>query len=35
MNFTGNLEKNATIFFIIVEAKERGLDFSKGTVDVL
>ena len=35
INFTGNLENNATIFFIIEEAKETVLDFSKGTVKVL
>ena len=33
--FTGNPEKKATIFFIIQEAKETVLDFSKGTVKVL
>ena len=32
INFTGNLANNATIFFIIEKAKERVLDFSKGTV---
>ena len=35
INFTGNLENNATMFFIIEEAKETVLDFSKGTVKVL
>ena len=35
INFTGNLEHNAAIFFIIEEAKEAVLDFSKGTVKVL
>ena len=35
INFTGNLEKNATIFFIIEEAKEAILDFLQGTVKVL
>ena len=37
INFTGNLNraKAATIFFIIEEAKETVLDFSKGTVKVL
>ena len=35
INFTGNIENNATIFFIIEEAKETVLDFSKGTVRVL
>ena len=34
INFTGNLENNAVIFFIIEEAKERVLDFSQGTVKV-
>ena len=34
-NFTGNLENNAAIFLIIEEAKERVLDFSKGTVKAL
>ena len=28
ISFTGNLEKSATIFFIIEEAKETTLDFS-------
>ena len=31
-NFTGNLENNTVIFFIIEEAKETVLDFSQGTV---
>ena len=31
-NFTGNLEQQATIFFITKEAKETVLDFSQGTV---
>ena len=35
INFTGNLEKNAAIFFIIEEAKEIVSDFSKGTDKVL
>ena len=35
INFTGNLEQQATIFFIIEEAKETVLDFSQGTVKVL
>ena len=37
INFIGNLERdgNATDFFIIEEAKEIVLDFSKGTVKVL
>ena len=34
INFTGNLEQQATIFFIIEEAKETVLDFSQGTVKV-
>ena len=34
INFTGNLENNALIFFIIEEAKEEVLDFSQGTVEV-
>ena len=32
INFNGNLKKNATLFFIIEEAKEADLDFSQGTV---
>ena len=35
INFTGNLEKNATTIFITEEVKETVLDFSKGTVKVL
>ena len=37
INFTGSLtrEGNATMFFIIEEAKETILDFSQGTVMVL
>ena len=37
INFTRNLsrEEGATMFFIIEEAKETVLDFSKGTVKVL
>ena len=35
INFTGNLENNATIFFMIEEAKKTILDFSQGTVTVL
>ena len=37
INFTGNLERdgNTQMFFIIEEAKETVLDFSKGTVKVL
>ena len=36
INFTGNLEwaGNTTMFFIIEEAKENILDFSKGTIKV-
>ena len=34
-NFTGNIEKDASIFFIIEERKETVLDFSKRTVKVL
>ena len=32
MNFTGNVENQSTIFFLIEEGKETGLDFSKGAV---
>ena len=32
INFTGNLEQQATMFLIIEEAKETILGFSKGTV---
>ena len=35
INFTGNLERQATIFFIIEAAKETVLDFSQGTVKAL
>ena len=37
ISFTGNLDRegDATIFFIIQEAKETVLDFSKRTVKVL
>ena len=37
INFTGNLDKaeGSTMFFIIEEAKETVLDFSKGTVKEL
>ena len=37
INFTGNLDQsgNATMFFIIEEAKETILDFSEGSVRVL
>ena len=34
INFTGNLKREATIFFIIEEAKETVLDFSQRTVKV-
>ena len=34
INFTGNLQQRATIFFITEEAKETVLDFSQGTVKV-
>ena len=34
INFTGNLAKQVTIFFIIEEAKETVLDFSQGIVKV-
>ena len=34
INFTGNLQKQSTIFFIIKGAKETVLDFSQGTVKV-
>ena len=32
INFTGNLEEESRIFFIVEEAKETILDFSRGTV---
>ena len=35
INFTGNLENQSTIFFIIEEAKETVLDFSQGTLKVI
>ena len=37
INFTANLDRagNTIMFFIIEEAKETVLDFSKGTVRVL
>ena len=35
IDFTGNLENESTIFFIVEEAKETVLDFSQGTVKVL
>ena len=34
INFTGNLEQEVIIFFVIEEAKETVLDFSQGTVKV-
>ena len=34
INFTGNLENQSTIFFIIEEAKETVLYFLQGTVKV-
>ena len=34
INVTGNLENNATTFFIIEEAKETVLDFSQETLKV-
>ena len=34
INFTGNLAQQATIFFIIEEAKETVLNFSQGIVKV-
>ena len=33
INFTGNLDPEATMFFIIEGAKETILDFSQGTVE--
>ena len=35
INFMGNLDREATVFFIVEEAKETILDFSQGTVRVL
>ena len=37
INFTGNLNRdgNATIFFIIEEAKESIVDFPQGTMRIL
>ena len=35
INFTGNIEKDTSIFFIIEEVKETVLNFSKGTSKVL
>ena len=32
INFTGNLENTATIFFLLEEIKEATLDFSEETV---
>ena len=34
INFTGNLENNAVMFFITEKAKETVLDFSQGIVKV-
>ena len=34
INFTGNLERQAIIFYIIEEAKRTVLDFSQGTVKI-
>ena len=34
INFTGNLEEQSAIFFIIEEAKEKVLDFPQGSVKV-
>ena len=34
INFTGNLEEQSTIFFIIEGAKETVLNFSQGTAKV-
>ena len=35
IDFTGNLEEQSTMLFIIERVKETVLDFSKGTVKVL
>ena len=35
IDFTGNIEKDKSIFFIIEELKEIVLDFSKETVKIL
>ena len=35
VNFTGNLNLNVAVFFIIKEVKETILDFSEGTARVL
>ena len=32
INFTGNLDQQVKIFFIVEEAKETVLDFSEGAV---
>ena len=34
INFAGNIEQQATIFFIIEKVKETVLDFSQGTAKV-
>ena len=34
LKFTGNLEQQAAMFFIIEESKETVVDFSQGTVKV-
>ena len=34
IKFTGNLEEQTTIFFVIEEAKETVLDFLQGTVKI-
>ena len=34
VNYTGNLQNQSTIFFIIEEAKKTVLNFSQGTVKV-
>ena len=35
INFSGNLEEQSTIFFIIEEAKESVWDFSQGNLKIL
>ena len=35
INFSGNLENNAVILFIIKEVKETVLDFSQGTCKII
>ena len=35
INFTGNIDREATMLFIAKEAKETILDFSQGTMRVL